>query len=277
MMDGYIFRCGVRAEYISSRQNGRVTAASRLSDRKFREADGSFLCEGVKITLEAAEFGCVTEVFIREENVGEMDSVAAAAHEAGAEIFVLSSPAFDRITTEKSPQGVISVAKKPLSHTLWNGELPDSFVLMLDSVRDPGNLGTMLRSACAFGCTTAALCGCADPYGPRAVRASMGAVFKLDLLTVRSGGEFIRAINGAGRRTLAAALGDDSLVLGEFDLRRDDCIVIGNEGHGISGPVLAGCSFRVQIPMAENTESLNAAAAAAVLLWEYSPILRAGR
>ena len=268
-MDNYIFSDGSAAPYISSRQNGRVAAAAKLSDKKYREIDSSFLCEGVKLTMEAARYGRITETFIREDAAEEMTDTAAAARSAGAEVFVLASPAFEKISTEKSPQGIISVAKFPESHTVWDGEIPEGFVLMLDCVRDPGNLGTILRSACAFGIGTVVLSGCADLYGSRTVRAAMGAIFKLNIRTVRCGEDFIRAMNRTGRRTVAAALGTSSLVLGQQEKRRDDCVVIGNEGHGISAGILAECTHRMRIPMAENTESLNAAVAASVILWEY--------
>lgn len=268
-MEKYVFPDGGSAAYISSRQNGKVASAAKLSNKKYRDETETFLCEGVKLTLEAVRFGRITDAFILEEKAEELCWIAAAARSAGADVTVLSSSAFDKITTESSPQGIISVSRFPLSHKKWDGRLPDDFILMLDSIRDPGNLGSILRGACAFGRDTVILHRCADPYGPKAVRASMGALFKTRLIAADNGVDFISAVNLAGRRSIAAALDESSLTLGNFDIKKDDCVVIGNEGHGISEEIMSECSYRLRIPMTEKTESLNAAAAAAVILWEY--------
>ena len=142
--------------------------------------------------------------------------------------------------------------------------------LLLDCIRDPGNLGTILRSACALGGAQVVLHSCADLYNPKTVRAAMGAIFKTDVSIVSDAVEYVRTQRNAGRRVLAAALKSDSLYLGSYEVRSNDVIVIGNEGHGVSGDVIEACSDTVLIPMEENTESLNASVAASVILWEYA-------
>lgn len=268
-MEKFVFKGGTEVPYIASRQNARVITAASLSEKKFREAHRVFLCDGIKLTREAVEFGAVREVFIRESVANAHEETALAAREKGACLTVLSDPAFDKISSERAPQGIISTAQM----RCWNSDIgslaKDKPVLLLDSVRDPGNLGTILRSACAMGNVCVALYSCADIYNSKTVRAAMGAIFKADIFQVADIHGFIDKMKSDGRRVIAASPTGDSLILGKYACFRDDCIVIGNEGHGISQEVLKNTTETMLIPMAENTESLNAAVAASVILWEY--------
>ena len=265
------FVCGgaCAAERISSRSNPRVVRAAGLKDRRNRESERAFLCEGIKLTGEALAFGRVREVFVREDALGLFDEMLGGSLPDGVGVFVLSAPAFEKISTERSPQGVISVADYPENYSLWDGEVPEGGILMLESVMDPGNVGTVLRSAAAFGCGSVVLSRCADVFGPKTVRGAMGALFKQRIIRADDGEGFVRALREKGRRALAATLGESALSLGGYETIRDDCVIIGNEGHGICDEVTALCTDRVFIPMDGNTESLNAAVAAAVILWEY--------
>ena len=140
---------------------------------------------------------------------------------------------------------------------------------MADCVRDPGNLGTMIRTAAAFGFDRIILGDCADLYHPRTVRASMGALYRMRIDVCTRMEPVIRALQLHGHRVIAAALQENSLTLGRDPLCADDCIVIGNEGHGVSPQVLGCADAVVKIPMEPDAESLNAAGAASVLMWEY--------
>ncbi len=268
-MENYVFKDGFAVPYIASRQNSRVVAASKLTEKKYREKSRAFLCEGVKLTLEAAKWGSLLEVYVRESTAETFREVYDTVQSAKAGFYVLSDSAFDKITTEKSPQGIIAMAacEKPFFEAKEDG-----VVLFLDSIRDPGNLGTIIRSACALGGVRIVLHSCADLFNPKTVRAAMGAIFKCDVATVSDGASYIRGCRLDGRRVLAAALTQDSLKLGSYEVRGNDVIVIGNEGHGISDDILAECTSSVLIPMEENTESLNASVAASVILWEYARV-----
>ncbi len=268
IMEKYVFCDGFDVPYIASRQNARVISASKLSDKKHREKTGLFLCEGIKLTLEAARYGSLSEVYLRESDAENYRYAVDTVLEAGAEVFVISDSAFDKITTEKAPQGIISTAFAVDSADFSADE--DSNVLLLDCVRDPGNLGTILRSAAALGNVTVALHSCADVYNPKTVRAAMGAIFKTRILKIDNCVEFVKNCKNTGRRVLAAALTDDSLKLGKYETKKSDVIVIGNEGHGISEEIIAECTSSLMIPMKEGTESLNASVAASVILWEYA-------
>ena len=266
-MEKYVFADGREFPFIASRQNPRVTRTAKLGDKKHREMCGRFLCEGLKLTLDAARYGRLSEIYLRESDAPKYADTVGSLGALGCEVFVLSDAAFDKITTEKAPQGIIAVAECEKC----GSEVPeDGSILFLDSVRDPGNLGTILRSACAFGRVSVALHSCADIYNPKTVRAAMGAIFKASLIAADDAVAFLGRCKAQGRRILGAALTLDSLTLGGYDTRSDDVVVVGNEGHGISREILDCCDGCVFIPMNANTESLNASVAASVILWEYA-------
>ena len=263
------------ADFITSRANPRVVLYAGLDDRKKRNEAGLFLAEGIKLTRDAlaADFPA-REILLSETALGKSPDAAetaAEAHRKGIPVALLSDPAFEKISTEKAPQGIIAVLRLP------EPPLPDGFaawaeekrLLMLCEIRDPGNLGTILRSAEALGMGGVVLAGCADPYQPKAVRAAMGTLFRLPLWTAENGADCVRALRSAGRRVLAAALGENDLTLGDYETLPGDCPVIGNEGHGLPAEVLEAADYCLRIPMAPGAESLNASAAAACILWEY--------
>ncbi len=264
------------AEAISSRANATVTAYAKLSDKKHREESRLFLAEGVKLTEEALLHADVEAVVFGEDAIREARpevlALAEAAHEKGVRIIAAGAPAFDKLTTEKAPQGVIAVVRYIERHApaapflAWQR---DRRIVILDHIQDPGNFGTILRSAAAMGFLGIVAVGCADLYSTKTLRASMGAVFRSDVYVSSDPLSDVLALRGAGRRVLAAALGAVSYTLGEISLAESDCIIIGNEGHGIDEHLLAASDASLKIPMTEGSESLNAAAAAAVIMWEY--------
>ncbi len=145
--------------------------------------------------------------------------------------------------------------------------------MALSSVRDPGNIGTLMRTASAFGVDTLILSSdCADIYNPKTVRASMGALFRQKTVIADDLAALLSNLKTSGRRIIAAEPDASALPIGEAKLSAEDCIVIGNEGHGVSEEVLAVCDTSVFIPISSSTESLNASVAGAVLMWEMSKL-----
>lgn len=264
-------------EYISSRANPTVVRYSKLSEKKYRDEYGVFLAEGEKLASEAADYASAEAVLVSEtalENANdEVISLLEKTAQSGAKVLVLSNEAFAKISTEHSPQGVISVVRSsslsivPLAD---DGRFAAKRAIFLDSVRDPGNLGTVIRSAAAFGYDRIILHDCADLTNPKTLRASMGAVFKVNFSIVSDAPDAVRTVKSTGRRVLAAALTDNSLTLGASELTDRDVVVIGNEGHGLADNLIAECTAALKIPMKQNTESLNASVAASVIMWEQS-------
>jgi len=268
-------------EWIKSRSNPTLVTLSKLKDAKYRRREGLYLAEGIKLAEEALPYASVAYALLTEEAMeagGKACQIALEAREKGARLVVLSREAFEKVSTEMAPQGVVFVLREDSDRhetvatgtereaaTRWRRER----LLFLSDVRDPGNLGTVLRSSAALGVTRILLSGCADIYNPKTVRASMGALFRMPLALVEDPTEMIRALQLEGRRVLAAALSGDALTLGAYETEPSDVPVIGNEGHGLSDAILSAVDNFVKIPMVPGTESLNAAVASAVILWEY--------
>lgn len=271
-VDFYVNNYG--AEYISSRSNPKVVLYGKLSDKKTRDEYKLFLAEGIKLSDEAITYSCVEKLIISEAATKNeaIKLLADKAYNKGVAILVLADTAFDKISTEKAPQGVIAITKF-IGLAVADGDFVEwqreKRLIMLDGIRDPGNLGTILRSAEALGATGVVLHDCADVYNNKTVRAAMGAVFRMPIFITTNGAETVRQMKKCGRRVLGASLGEHTLTLGQYEIDPSDCPIIGNEGHGISTDVLDECSFSLMIPMAGNTESLNAAQAATCILWEY--------
>ncbi len=266
------------AVYISSRQNPYVMRVASLSDNKGRAREGLFKFGGFKLFSEAVACGIVIErVILREDAAPRLEGEVRRIMPK-ADICIFSESAFDKVSDEKSPEGIITVAKRIDKITkiatidnIANLLPPDATVIALESLRDPGNLGTIIRSAAAFGIDTLILSAdCADVYNTRTVRGAMGALFSRRILITDDFSALIKKLSEGGRRTLAATLSPDAETLGSAELLRTDCVVIGNEGHGLSDETVRACTNAVIIPMRSGVgvESLNAATAASIFMWE---------
>lgn len=266
-------------ELITSKSNSTILEIAKLSEKKHRVAKKQFLCDGIKLFKEAKKFGANIR-YIVLENEAKFDAdiieMVKECVENGAKVLCVADYVFKKITAENSPQGIVTIcdffAKNHLFSTnVKNGFFDNKRVLALESVRDPGNMGTICRNAVALGIDVLIISSdCADIYSPKVVRASMGAIFKLNILITDSLVDEISKIKESGRRVLAAALDKNALVLGKEKLSKADIVVLGNEGHGLSDAVVKECTNTILIPMRENTESLNVATAAAILMWEIS-------
>ena len=249
--------------YISSRTNPVVQLLCSLQKKKGRLEAGLYLCEGAKLCREAVGRCSVKYAVLREDK--KDSELLSLCEKSGGEVIVLSESAFSKISTDTASDGVAFAVK-----TETGADKPDKSekIIMLDCVRDPGNVGTAVRSAAAFGFDRVILWDSADIYNPKTVRATMGAFFKMKFTVANSLEDTIEGLKKDGRRVIAASLGEGALTLGESSLVRSDCIVIGNEGHGVSEATLQCCTDYIKIPMTDKTESLNAAMAATVLMWE---------
>lgn len=254
--------------FITSRQNSLIVRLAKLADRKHRKNEGLFLAEGVKLSEEAVKAGVVEYLLVTEEH--ENSTVAISVADAGGEIITVSREVLEKVSTESAPQGMIAVCRMmtDIHDSAESAQVADGeAVLILDRVRDPGNMGTIMRSAEAFGNVHLLTAGCADLYNPKTVRGSMGALFRVrttDFTTTADAVEFAKA---AGYRVLGAALDSTAVKLGEYSLAVKDAVVIGTEGQGISDDVLCMCDGKLYIPMTGG-ESLNCSVAASVIMWE---------
>ena len=268
-------------DIISSRNNPTVKWAASLAEKKGRTSEGAFIAEGEKLSLEALRRNLpVTHIFImegKEERILDLISPFGSLDiYENCQVITLSEGAFAKISTEKAPQGIISVIKHlDFFRNLDIIYKEDFFiskgerVLSIYSLRDPGNLGAVIRSAVAFGVEHVVLSAdSADIYNPKTVRAAMGTMFGVKVSFVSDFASFVEAAKANGRNVYAAELVDGAKSVKEIGLCAEDIFIIGNEGHGIPREISSICTSSVYIPISEGAESLNASVAAAVFMWE---------
>lgn len=268
-------------EIITSRNNPKVKWASSLVSKKGRDESKSFIAEGEKLTMEALSAHLpVSHIIVceskKEAVFSKLSVFLSDEFYENTELLVLGDGAFSKISTENSPQGVISVIKYldffKDADIIYNVEkfLPaDERALILSSIRDPGNLGAVIRSATAFGVDHIILSSdSCDLYNPKTVRSAMGSLFRIKCSVVTDVVGTVKALVDSGRRVFAAELTSNAKSISELGIKESDVFIIGNEGHGISQDISSVCTGSAYIPISKKTESLNAAVAAAIFMWE---------
>lgn len=247
-------------ERITSRSNPLFVRLGKLnSKRSFRRQEGLFVCEGPKLLAEALKWGAAVDTVICVQSA-ELPDLPA-----GVRVVETTDSLLTAVADTQTPQGIIFLCKgAPMS---MPERLEGRRYLVLDGVQDPGNVGTVWRTADAFGADGLILCnGCADPWNPKTVRATMGAVFRLPVYECTLE-EMAGQMADQQIPLYATALRDDTEDVRLADLSKC-AVIIGSEGHGVSEAGLRLCEKTLKIPMEQRCESLNAAVAAAVILWE---------
>ena len=242
-------------QFLSSRKNQVISHFKKLgTDRAYRTQCGEFLCDGEKLLKEALLWNAdITAVLWEGEACAALD--CPAQYIAGRELLDYVSP------LKSAPSVLFTVRMKA-----WPDADPGR-TLVLETIQDPGNLGTILRTANALGIETVILTGeCADVYNPKTIRAGMGAVFRQRWISIER--ENLKAyLDAHGKRLVGAALSGRSVDIRCADLK-NAAVAIGSEGQGLSETLLAMCAQEIIIPMRPQCESLNAAIAAAIVMWE---------
>ena len=256
-------------ETITSRENAKIKYACAVRDsEKQRAADGLFFAEGPKLCLELAKsctpraMYATAAALAKTPELAQFDPAEIAPHVA------------EKLSGTKSNQGVFALFETPVppADTLDTARR----ILALEGVQDPGNVGTLLRSAAAFGFDAVVLGpGCASPLSPKTLRSSMGAAGRLPTLHSDDLPAALAALRARGVTTLATAL-YRSRPLDEAgnDFPGGLCVVIGSEGQGLTDRTVEACDMAVRIPMTDRVESLNAAVAGSVLLWHFRGVER---
>ena len=243
-------------ERITSRKNPLLQQVKRLlSSKKAREEAGLFAADGTKLLQEAVRY------FSGLQTVILSDGVEAEVPEHVRRIRV-PGDVMESISPMASPQGALFLCKLPEKRKF----APKPGMLLLDGIQDPGNLGTMLRTADALDIPVALLEGCADPYSHKVVRASMGAVFRTDVVQT-NWNEVKSACAAAGIPVAVTALSDRAKDIRQADVKQM-AVVIGSEGQGVRKEILDSADAELIIPMNSHCESLNAAVAATIVMWQ---------
>lgn len=264
-----IQKYGLGMKRIESRNNPIIKSVVELHSRRDREEQRLFFFEGVHLLEEFLRSGRTPKcLFVREDVSGKY---AGLVNNANCEVYEVTSSVYDKITEEKAPQGLFTVADHLDNVKEFDASVAKKLSgnsLLLSDLQDTGNVGTVLRTAAALDCKVI-LCGnCADVYSAKTVRATMGALFTNEVYIAENTEAAIELLQGQGRRVIAAALSENAETFGRFEIKPDDCFAIGNEGKGLAERVISKCNLTAIIPMSGKTESLNAATASAMILWE---------
>lgn len=249
-------------EIISTTKNKTYKYIKSLQQKKVRIREKRFTVEGVKSVRDAAVSGnrpvmiAVSEELYRS---GDFECPQAAR------LLVVRDGLFDGLCDTTAPQGIIAVLDMPDRTDFSAGT--DRLYIYCDNVSDPGNLGTIIRTADAAGFGAVMLSpGCADPYSPKTVRSSMGSFFNIDVVP---GFSLTRLFDmkKQGFELFCGALAEDSMSYTDVDFTKPSVIIIGNEANGVCNDILRECKH-IMIPILGSAESLNAAVAGAVLMYE---------
>ncbi len=262
--------------FITSRANPLIVSTASLSEKKYRDRKGCFSFEGMKLYREAvASKVCIEHIFVREDVYEHFSDQLSPNISVVVPDFV-----YNKMSGEKSPEGILCVAKyidnlhkrvkiyDNVSDKCGETDRNKNY-FMVSAVRDPGNLGTIIRNANALGIDELIISAdCADIYNPRTVRAAMGALFRQKITVCCDIISAVSVLRDRGYYVMAAALGPSSVSITDIDVSLRTCFLVGNEGHGLDSKIIGACSGSIIIPMRSGSESLNAAAAAAILMWE---------
>ena len=257
------------AAVITSRKNPLIQDLRALLQSPTRRT-ARCVIEGWRALEAAAAGGADVQLALFTPDAAA-DAHGAAVRErlesAGVRLVLVSSYVFASLSLVESPQGVLGIARRPREADPSVLGDPHALIVVLDGVQDPGNVGTILRTASAVGTTAAVIVGAtADPHGPKAIRASAGAVFRVPWLYFKTAPQAREVLTARSVRILVADPRGDR-VDSEVSFARPVALVFGGEGAG-SDPAWRGAAGSVRLPMRGSTESLNVAAAAAVLLYK---------
>ena len=247
-------------ERITSRKNPLLQQVKKLlTSRKFREETGLFVADGTKLLQEAVRFFPGLDTVILSDGV-------EAETPAGVRRIRVPQDVMESISPMQAPQGALFLCRLPERKAFQ----PKRGMLLLDGIQDPGNLGTILRTADALQVEAVLLEGCADPYSHKVVRASMGAVFRRAVVQT-TWQEVKSACAAAGIPVAVTALSDRAEDIRKADLKTM-AVVIGSEGQGVRREIMDSADAELIIPMNPNCESLNAAVAATIVMWQITEI-----
>lgn len=252
---------------ITAKNNQKIKELKALiSSAKARKNSGLFAVEGVRLCRDAAQSGCkIISVFYTAEGMEKYGEDISLVRNSAESCYEISGEIMKSVSDTVTPQGVICVVKAVKNTFAFK---KGGKYIALDTLQNPDNLGAVLRTAEALGIDGVVIYGGCDMYNPKALRASMGAVFRLPVNISQNLINDIETAQSQGIRVYACVPDRGALSVTEIDFEDGAVCVIGNEGNGISKDIIDVCSESVTIKMNGRAESLNAAAAAAIMMWE---------
>lgn len=242
---------------IKSLQNEQIKNFARLKEKKYRDETGLFLVEGDHLVRMAIEANCLTTLIVAEE---ELENYLDIIDED--KTIIVTESIINKLSFTKSPQNVIGIAKQ---NTIDKKDV--SRILVLDTLQDPGNVGTLIRSALAFNYDKIYVSeSTVDIYNEKVIRASQGAIFKMNVVK-KELNEIYRILKNNNFQILVTSLSDNSIYLEEVKKQDKFAIVLGNEGNGVSEVSLKNATSVVKIKMSDQIESLNVGVAGSIVMY----------
>lgn len=253
----------IMSRYIESKENRIIKDCQRLTQKKYRDREKRYLVEGYNLVDEALKEGV------------ELDAVILRAGEAERPDFpentyVLERGLFDAVAQTETSQGIMAIVRKREfdAESLRKTDSGRDNYVVLDRLQDPGNIGTIIRTAEGAGYSgVICLKGTGDVYSPKVIRAAAGSVFRIPIVQVEDGRELRELVTALNKKLAVTCLNNDRYYFDE-DISEGVALVIGNEGGGCSPELIKDADIRVMIPMKGKLESLNAAVAAGILMYE---------
>ena len=256
---------------LSSRDNSVIKDYVRLcSVKSFRASSGRFAIEGARLCEDALRSGIKLEnAFITHDACEKYNEISASIARSGAQIYEITPAVASKMADTKNPQGIFcTVFMLDKAPTLSKINSSGGYIA-LENLQDPGNLGTVLRTAEALGLSGVLLSAdCVDIYSPKVLRGAMGAVFRIPFLITDDLPETLKILSQRGMKTAAAVAQGDACSILKAELGGGIVIAVGNEGAGLTTQCIDACVQRVTIPMDGHAQSLNASTAASILMWE---------
>lgn len=251
---------------ISSRENPLIKeTAALVSDKKARKKSGLFVVEGARLCSEACKSGAkVLRLFVTEDAEKKYPEYLSALLSEAKEVYNISESVAEKISDTKTPQGVFAVCETDEKSVDLS---KNGIFVLLSNLQDPGNIGTILRTCEAMGVNGVFLCGCADCFSPKVLRGTMGCIFRLSIKVFSETAEALELLKKNNITTYASALAENALLLPKVKFSEKSCVLIGNEGNGLDKEIIDACDEVVMIPMPGKAESLNAASAAAIMIY----------
>lgn len=255
---------------ITSAQNKLIKEVKGLARKRERSKTGLFVAEGLRFVQSALDVKAQVEYILYSESIFRTEEgcqLIKSLEATQAKVMEIDDKLMAELSDTQSPQGIIAVVNQP-KYTWQDINKDKGFILILDRLQDPGNLGTIIRTADAAGADGLVLTkGSVDVYNPKVLRSTMGSIFEMPILEGLEWEEIQSHLSQAGYEVYATAL-EDSVDYDTPDYKNASALIIGNEANGISSQILDSVDTKVKIPIVGSAESLNAGVAAAVMMYE---------
>ncbi len=257
-------------EKITSKANDRIKYAVKIRENaSFRKQENLFFAEGARLCYDAASSGVpIAEMYVTEKALNKYSDYVRLVEEKAERCFVVSEEVAEKLADTKGNQGLFCLCKM-LDKNINIGKIKyNGKYIALEGVSNPANFGAVVRTAEAVGLDGVIVSGGCDIYNPKSQRAAMGSLFRLDVVEVENLPETLKELADNGMSVLAGVPDSDAEKITEVNMNGGVVAIIGNEGDGITKETCAVATKLVTIPMKGRAESLNAAAAASIIIWE---------